>query len=125
MICKLGQGKLISLFVAMIIVFSMFFLRNIFIIRNQYYFLRVNNKLDANKKLSLVKRNYLQEEKKVDGPTIPVIPQKSLIYTIKLGDTLYSMGKKYNIDYKEIGEINSIKNLNLIFVGEKLVIPQN
>lgn len=83
------------------------------------------NELKASKKLSLVKKNYLQEEKKVEGPTIPAIPQKSVIYTVKLGDTLHSIGTKYNVDYKEIGEINNIKNLNLIFVGQKLIIPQN
>lgn len=82
------------------------------------------NELKASKKLSLVKKNYLKEEKKLEGPTIPVIPQKSIIYTVKLGDTLYSIGAKYNIDYKEIGEINNIDNLNLIFVGQKLIIPQ-
>lgn len=83
------------------------------------------NELKSSKKLSLVKKNYLQEEKKVEGPTIPVVPQKSIIYTVKLGDTLYSIGTKYNIDYREIGEINNIDNLNLIFVGQKLIIPQN
>lgn len=106
---------------------------------DEYDFTRGKNKLDTNipvrdalvnelkacKELSLVKKNYLQQGKKIEGPTIPVIPQKSVIYTVKLGDTLYSIGAKYNVDYKEIGEINNIKNFNLIFVGQKLVIPQN
>ncbi len=61
-------------------------------------------------------------------PTPKVNPKSNGTYTVQSGDTLWSIAKKYYGDgskYTEIVNANSdnIKNPNLIYVGQKLVIP--
>ena len=44
-------------------------------------------------------------------------------YTAKTGDTLTAIAKKYGTTVKAIKELNAIKDVNLIFVGQKIKIP--
>jgi len=48
--------------------------------------------------------------------------KKERIYTVKRGDTLSSIAKKYNTTYQEIARKNGISNPNKIFPGQKLKI---
>lgn len=41
-------------------------------------------------------------------------------YTVKKGDTLYSISWRYGMDYKEVARINSIRSPYTIYVGQKL-----
>ncbi|CAB1274877.1 peptidoglycan DD-metalloendopeptidase family protein [Candidatus Nitrosacidococcus tergens] len=41
-------------------------------------------------------------------------------YTVKRGDTLSSIGRKYNIDYESLSQWNSINASNTIYTGQKL-----
>jgi len=43
-------------------------------------------------------------------------------YTVKKGDTLSAIAKKYGTTAKKIAALNDIKNINLIYVGQKLLI---
>ena len=43
-------------------------------------------------------------------------------YTVKKGDTLYSIAKKFNTDINELKNINNLVS-NLISVGQNLIIP--
>lgn len=45
-------------------------------------------------------------------------------YTVKAGDTLTAIAKKYGTTVKAIKELNDIKDVNLIFVGQKIKIPE-
>lgn len=45
-----------------------------------------------------------------------------IIYTIKRGDTLSEIAKRYKITVKELIRLNEIRNPNLIYVGERLRI---
>lgn len=45
-----------------------------------------------------------------------------LIYTIKRGDTLSKIAKKFKVSIKEIVRLNHIKNANLIYAGETIRI---
>ena len=45
-------------------------------------------------------------------------------YTIKRGDTLSGIAKKYKTTVKKLQELNNIKNPNLIYAGHKLKIPK-
>ncbi len=47
------------------------------------------------------------------------------IYIVKYGDTLNKIAKEYNTTVNAIARINNIKNVNLIYVGQRLVIPVN
>lgn len=46
----------------------------------------------------------------------------TVTYTVKRGDTLGAIAKKYNTTVSNIAKLNNIKNVNLIYVGQKLVI---
>ena len=47
---------------------------------------------------------------------------KETIYIVKSGDTLSGIAQKYKTSYQKIASDNNIKNPNLIFPGQKLVI---
>ncbi|SEF38636.1 uncharacterized protein, YkwD family [Caloramator fervidus] len=48
------------------------------------------------------------------------------IYTVKLGDTLYKISQQYGISIAEILKANpGIKNPSMIYVGQKIVIPND
>lgn len=46
----------------------------------------------------------------------------TVTYTVKRGDTLGSIAKKYNKSVSSIAKLNHIRNVNLIYVGQKLII---
>jgi iron complex transport system substrate-binding protein len=46
-----------------------------------------------------------------------------LEYIVKKGDTLSQIGKTYGVDYMTIAKKNGIKNPDLIFIGQKILIP--
>ena len=46
------------------------------------------------------------------------------IHTVKKGDTLYSVSKKYNVTVKRIIELNKIQD-EIIYLGQTLNIPSN
>lgn len=45
------------------------------------------------------------------------------VYVVKKGDTLSKIATKYNTTVDAICKLNNIENPNLIFVGQKLLIP--
>lgn len=48
----------------------------------------------------------------------------TITYTVKRGDTLSAIAKKYGTTVKSIAAENGIKNKNLIYVGQKLKIKK-
>lgn len=48
---------------------------------------------------------------------------KEIVYIIQPGDCLHVIGEKFGVPYMEIARINHITNVDLIFAGEKLIIP--
>lgn len=48
--------------------------------------------------------------------------KKEVVYTVRAGDTLSAIAKKYNTTYQKIAKDNNIPNPNIIYVGQKLVI---
>ena len=51
-------------------------------------------------------------------------PLECIVYTVKKGDTLYSIAKKYNTSVDEIKRYNNLQS-NLLSVGDRIVIPCN
>ena len=47
---------------------------------------------------------------------------KFAIHKVKSGDSLYKIGKKFNIDYKLIKKFNKLKS-NILSLNQKLIIP--
>lgn len=44
-------------------------------------------------------------------------------YTVKAGDTLSGIGKRFGVNWRDIASLNKIKNPNLIFPGQVFQIP--
>lgn len=44
------------------------------------------------------------------------------IYTVRRGDTLSTIANRFGKTVKEIAELNGIKNVNYIYIGQKLRI---
>ncbi|MCD6461007.1 LysM peptidoglycan-binding domain-containing protein [bacterium] len=60
--------------------------------------------------------------------TMPVLNDKigRTNYTthfVSKGETLYSIGKKYNVSYYELASLNNISDVNDIKVGQRLRVP--
>lgn len=51
-------------------------------------------------------------------------PATTVKYTVKAGDTLYSIARRYNTTVLAIARANNISNLNLIRPGQVLTIPR-
>lgn len=49
-------------------------------------------------------------------------PSVQTVYTVKGGDTLSGIAKKYGTTWQKLAEINKIKNPSLIYPGQKIVI---
>lgn len=57
-----------------------------------------------------------------DPPKAPESPKYQVI-TIKRGDTLWALSRKYGTTVQELAKINNIKNPDLIFAGASLKVP--
>ena len=56
---------------------------------------------------------------------IPVarVPAAPLVYAVRPGDTLYSVAGLFSTTVQAVAAANAIANINLIYVGQRLVIP--
>lgn len=54
-------------------------------------------------------------------PTPP--PQTGKVHTVWYGDTLGRIARTYGVNMNVLARVNNIVNVNLIYVGQKLTIP--
>lgn len=80
---------------------------------------------------ALAKANNITNYNLIRVGQVLIIPSKAapppavtVKYTVKAGDTLYSIAKKYNVTVAKLAAANKITNYNLIRVGQVLVIPK-
>jgi polysaccharide deacetylase family sporulation protein PdaB len=59
----------------------------------------------------------------IPGTTVTPPPTTTVKYTVKSGDTLYKIATMYNTTVSKIAAANKITNINLISVGQVLIIP--
>lgn len=65
----------------------------------------------------------------LNGQSIPESPstddnsKNDKYYTVQSGDTLSGIAEKYNTTYQVLASINGISNPNLIYPGQKIVLP--
>jgi LysM repeat protein len=50
--------------------------------------------------------------------------QSSIKHTVARGDTLASIARKYGVNMNVLAQVNNITNVNRIFVGQVLTIPE-
>lgn len=56
---------------------------------------------------------------------IPVRPQSPPnIYTVRPGDTLYSISKKFDTTVSELINLNKLTNPNVIYAGQQIKLPR-
>ena len=60
---------------------------------------------------------------RLTSPTPGTQPRPPITYTVQPGDTLYRLALRYNTTIWAIAQANNIANVNLIYVGQKLIIP--
>ena len=48
--------------------------------------------------------------------------QNQTVHTVQAGENLYRISLRYGVSMQNIASANSLSNLNLIFVGQQLVI---
>ncbi|WP_063336327.1 glycoside hydrolase family 73 protein [Bacillus subtilis] len=79
----------------------------------------------AKKLIATIEAHGLTKYDKVGNkPAVKAKPAKSSgsTYTVKSGDTLTAIAKKYNTTVKELAKVNGIKDVNLIRVGQVLKV---
>lgn len=53
------------------------------------------------------------------APTVP-----NLTYMVQPGDTIYSIARKFGLDWRQLAAANNLYNPNAIYSGQILIIPQ-
>ena len=84
---------------------------------------KYNTTVDQIKQLNNLTTNTLSIGQVIKIPTTEIIeiPTKTITYTVKPGDTLYSLAKEYNTTVNNIKEKNNLTT-NLLSVGQTLLI---
>lgn len=69
--------------------------------------------------------NQIQDPNKINVGqklTIPQSPPEAIIYTVKRGDTVYAIAKKYGTSVNNIVRFNYLRNPDVIYPGQQLVV---
>ena len=78
------------------------------------------------RRASYGQKYYDKYEAQAATPTVPDEEPEATaetVYTVKKGDTLSGIAKKYGTTYQKLAEYNGIANPNIIHVGQKIKIP--
>ncbi len=59
----------------------------------------------------------------VGALSLPVGAEEALYHTVRWGETLSGIARRYGLTIAELQEANSISNPNLIYAGQRLLIP--
>lgn len=79
---------------------------------------------DVNTQHSPVMAENTNKIEKTDT-TIAVNSEKDIYHTVKKGETIYSIAKKYNVSVTQIAELNNISTQHKVKIGEKLLIKKS
>ena len=72
---------------------------------------------------SIGNTNYITVGQRLDVPTQSQIVERQTVHTVRRGETLWMISQQYNTTVAKISAENKIANVNIIRVGDKLVIP--
>lgn len=71
--------------------------------------------------------NGINKEYVFDAGSYIIIPkeqnQKFTTYTIKKGDTIIDIARKYNLDYKQLLDLNGLDKEEYLYIGQQILIP--
>lgn len=93
---------------------------SLYAIANKY-----NTSVDELKKINNLSSNALSIGQKLLIPNLPTNDNQPSqnIYTVKKGDSLYSIANSYNTTVDELKAINNLSS-NMLSIGQKLIIPE-
>jgi len=81
----------------------------------------VDRKTDKVEKIALKKPAVDKKSKPVKATTTSG-QGKSVLYTVKKGDTLYSIGRSHNLSVDELRKINKLTEKSKIYPGDNLLV---
>jgi LysM repeat protein len=57
-------------------------------------------------------------------PVATPAPGQTIIYVVRMGDTLYSLARRFGTTVTAIAQLNGITNTHRIWIGQRLIIPR-
>jgi len=84
---------------------------------------KFNTTVNELKRINNLSSNLLSIGQKLIIPNNTIQDNRET-YTVKSGDSLYSIAKKYNTTVNELKRINNLSS-NLLSIGQNLIIPNN
>ena len=94
--------------------------------KNEYGNYCINNQYDVYKALFLLNSVNMIDSGGYDWiKTDSLVDNNIITYTVVKGDNLTKIAKRYNTTVEELVKLNNIKDKNLIYVGQQLIIPNN
>ena len=88
----------------------------------KYISKRYNVSVDSIKALNNLKSNLLMVGQRLQIP-LDEVTSSNFVYTVKRGDTLYSISNSYNTTVDKIMSLNNL-NSSLLLIGQELLIPK-
>lgn len=86
----------------------------------------VKSKLSESGFVAWLKLPFIKYEKvSIEAPTAPDIAQESGFYIVVKGDTLSGIARRFNTTVDRLAQINGIKNINVIRIGQKIILPED
>ena len=83
--------------------------------------MKYNTTVDSLKKLNNLTSSSLTVGQQLKVPFVSDSTNDELIYTVKAGDTLYNISKKYGVSVENIMKLNNLTSSNL-YIGQQLKI---
>ena len=93
--------------------------------KNEYGSWCINNQINVTKALFLLDTVKVLDSGGLSFKRTDTLVENYITYTVVAGDTLYKLARTYKTTVSEIVKLNNIKNPDLIYIGQKLKIPNN
>ena len=73
-----------------------------------------------------IKFDTISEITQPDSPYLEELSDRPaiLLYVVQQGDSLWKIAKRYNAPLELLKEVNQLKNPDLLYPGQKLLIPR-
>ncbi len=83
---------------------------------------QINREAKTNKIVTKNKTRRIKAFKHIPLKKGKIKRQRSIFHTVKKGDTLYSISKKYNITINRLRKLNKLSQNSIIYTGDTLLI---
>jgi len=84
---------------------------------------RLKIKVSEQSATEIVPMEVAEQNKPIVEPPSSQVEQESIYYTVKAGDTLWTIAQQYGVSMEGIVAVNYLTNKDILSVGQKLEIP--